>query len=109
MGLISTLAGVGPYHSTPAAHIPADTLPMAQPNSKPKQDSAQEEHDPLFNLKHAQAEADLAQKNNGLGPVTNEYVTTDEDSEIDEGPRDSQGQRRGETDPTDEGSTAGRH
>lgn len=82
---------------------------MAQPNSKPNQNSKQDEHDPLFNLKHAQAEADLAQNTNGLGPVTNEYVTTDEDSEIDEGPRDSQGQRRGETDPADEGSTAGRH
>ena len=82
---------------------------MAQSSSKPKQDANNEEHDPLFNLKHAQAEAELAQNSNGLGPVTNEYVSTDEDSEIDEGPRDSQGQRRGETDPTDEGSTAGRH
>jgi hypothetical protein len=82
---------------------------MAQPNSKSKQNATNEEHDPLFNLKHAEAEADLAKNTGGLGPVTNEYVTTDEDSEIDEGPRDSQGQRRGETDPTDEGSTAGRH
>jgi hypothetical protein len=82
---------------------------MAQPNSKSKQNDAAEEHDPLFNLKHAQAEAELSQQTNGLGPVTNEYVTTDEDSEIDEGPRDSQGQRRGETDSTDEGSTAGSH
>ncbi|WP_210519602.1 hypothetical protein [Hymenobacter terricola] len=77
--------------------------------SKSKQNPSPDEHDPLFNLKHAQAEADLAQHNQGLGPVTNEYVTTDEEAEIDEGPRDSQGQRRGETDPTDEGSTAGRH
>ena len=67
------------------------------------------EHDPLFNLKHAQAEADLVQNTQGLGPITNEYVSTDEDSEIDEGPRDSQGQRRGETDASDEVSTAGRH
>lgn len=67
------------------------------------------EHDPLFNLKHAQAEAELEQHTQGLGPVTNEYVSTDEDTELDEGPRDSQGQRRGETDPSDEGSTAGRH
>lgn len=65
--------------------------------------------DPLFNLKHAEAEADLSQRTGGLGPETNEYMTTDEDDELDEGPRDSQGQRRGETDPTDEGSTAGRH
>lgn len=82
---------------------------MAQSNSKSKQNDANEEHDPLFNLKHAQAEADLAQNTNGLGPVTNEYVTSDEDAEIDEGPRDSQGQRRGETEPNDEGSTAGSH
>lgn len=82
---------------------------MAQSSSKSKQSASPDEHDPLFNLKHAQAEADLAQNTQGLGPVTNEYVTTDEDTEIDEGPRDSQGQRRGETDPTDEGSTAGRH
>jgi hypothetical protein len=82
---------------------------MAQSNSKSNQKAADNEHDPLFNLKHAQAEADLAAKTNGLGPVTNEYVTTDEDDEIDEGPRDSQGQRRGEPDNLDEGSTAGRH
>ena len=65
--------------------------------------------DPLFNLKHAQAEADLARKTGGLGPETNDYEGTDEDAELDEGPRDSQGQRRGETGPGDEGSTAGRH
>lgn len=67
------------------------------------------EHDPLFHLKHAQAEADLAQQTHGLGPVTNEYLSTDEEAEIDEGPRDRQGQRRGETEPTNEGTSAGRH
>ena len=82
---------------------------MAQQNSKSNPGQSPDEHDPLFNLKHAQAEADLAQNTQGLGPVTNEYISTDEDTEIDEGPRDSQGQRRGETDPSDEGSTAGRH
>ena len=82
---------------------------MAQPNSKSNQSNGQDEHDPLFNLKHAQAEADLALKTNGLGPITNDYVSTDEDFEIDEGPRDSQGQRRGEPTPPDAGSTAGRH
>lgn len=83
---------------------------MATSSNKPTGKAADDQTgDPLFNLKHAQAEAELEQHTNGLGPVTNEYVTTDEDSEIDEGPRDSQGQRRGETDPTDEGSTAGRH
>ncbi len=82
---------------------------MAQSNSKPKPQSTPNDHDPLFNLKHAQAEADLLQSTQGLGPVTNEYVSTDEDTEIDEGPRDSQGQRRGEPNASDEGSTTGRH
>lgn len=82
---------------------------MAQSKSKSAQHPASNEHDPLFNLKHAQAEADLAQRTQGLGPVTNEYVSTDEDTEIDEGPRDSQGQRRGESDPAAEGSSAGSH
>ena len=82
---------------------------MAQSPANSKQDANLSEHDPLFNLKHAQAEADLAQNIQGLGPTTNEYVSTDEDTEIDEGPRDSQGLRRGETNPTDEGSSAGRH
>ncbi len=65
--------------------------------------------DPLFNLKHAQAEADLAAKTGGLGPETNVYMSTDEDSELDEGPRDSQGQRRGEGGSNEIGSTAGSH
>jgi len=67
--------------------------------------------DSLLNLKFAQAEADLAQKTGGLGPTTNEYVSTDEDDEITnaEGPLDSQGQRRGEPNPTGDGSAAGSH
>lgn len=82
---------------------------MAQDQKKPTPDASAD--DSLLNLKFAQAEADLAQKTGGLGPTTNEYVSTDEDDEITdaEGPRDSQGQRRGETDATDEGSTAGSH
>lgn len=100
-----TLKGRPTYHYYPAAYIPAGTFPMAQS----KQNPTPEEHDPLFNLKHAQAEADLAQNTQGLGPVTNEYVSTDEDTEIDEGPRDSQGQRRGETTPPEQGSAAGSH
>ena len=100
---------IGAYQYRSAAHIPAGTCYMAQSPSNSKQDTNQNDHDPLFNLKHAQAEADLVQNIQGLGPTTNEYVSTDEDTEIDEGPRDSQGQRRGETNSTDEGSTAGRH
>lgn len=81
---------------------------MAQ--TPPNKAAAPDPSDPLFTLKHAQAEAELEAKN-GLGPTSNEYVSTDEDEEISdaEGPRDSQGQRRGETNPTDEGSTAGNH
>ena len=81
---------------------------MADKNQTP---ASLPEDDGLLNLKFAQAEADLAQHTGGLGPVTNEYVSSDEDDEITgaEGPLDRQGQRRGQTDPTDEGSTAGAH
>ena len=74
------------------------------PKNQPAQDG-----DPLFNLKHAQAESELLQNTGGLGPITNEYVSTDEDADLDEGPRDKQGHRRGESDASDLGSTAGRH
>jgi hypothetical protein len=93
-----------------ATHIPAGRrFLMAQDQNKPTSDATGD--DALLNLKFAQAEADLAQKNGGLGPTSNEYVSSDEDDEITaaEGPVDSQGQRRGVTDPTDEGSTAGSH
>ena len=80
-------------------------------NKPPKKDATPPADDSLLNLKFAQAEADLAAKNGGLGPTTNVYVTDEEDSEITqgEGPVDSQGQRRGETDPADQGSNAGSH
>ena len=82
---------------------------MAQDKKKNTPDTPAE--DSLLNLKFAQAEADLAEKTGGLGPTTNVYVSSDEDDEITagEGPVDKQGQRRGVTDPTDEGSTAGSH
>ena len=82
---------------------------MAQDQNKPTPDATSD--DSLLNLKFAQAEADLAAKTGGLGPTTNVYVSSDEDDEITagEGPVDKQGQRRGVTDPTDEGSTAGSH
>ncbi len=82
------------------------------PKNPPKKvESSDQAADPLFNLKHAQAEAELAAKTNGLGPTTNVYVTSDEEDEIDrsEGPRDSQGQRRGETDDLVKGDSAGAH
>jgi hypothetical protein len=82
---------------------------MAQSPRKTNNHAAPPQGDPLFNLKHAQAEAELVQNTQGMGPITNQYVSTDEDTELDEGPRDSQGLRRGEPTPTDAGSTAGRH
>ncbi len=93
-----------------AVYIPAGRcFLMAQDPKKPTPDASAD--DSLLNLKFAQAEADLTQKTGGLGPTSNEYVTSDEDDEITaaEGPVDSQGQRRGVTDPTDAGSTAGAH
>ena len=82
---------------------------MAKDEKKPTPDTSTD--DSLLNLKFAEAEADLAQKTGGLGPTTNVYVSSDEDDEITaaEGPVDSQGQRRGVTDPTDAGSAAGSH
>ncbi|MBT9391646.1 hypothetical protein KLP40_00610 [Hymenobacter sp. NST-14] len=65
--------------------------------------------DPLFNLKHAEAEAALSEKTGGLGPTTNVYTTSEEDAALDEGPRDKQGFRRGESAGPNEGSTAGSH
>ncbi|GAA4346686.1 hypothetical protein GCM10023185_01200 [Hymenobacter saemangeumensis] len=81
------------------------------PTSKPKQNASENEHDPLFNLKHAQAEAELAKNTGGLGPTTNVYITTDEEASIDEAsvPRDSQGFIRGVQEPGVIGSNAGDH
>jgi hypothetical protein len=77
-----------------------------QPKNQPNQTA--QPGDPLFNLKHAQAESELTAQTGGLGPTTNVYTSTDEDAELDEGPRDKQGLRRGETPPS-EGSAAGSH
>ncbi|TPG67416.1 hypothetical protein [Hymenobacter nivis] len=69
------------------------------------------EGDPLFTLHFAQAEAALKEKNGGLGPTSNQYVSNDEEENIDEAltPRDSQGFVRGEEDPDRTGSNAGGH
>jgi hypothetical protein len=82
---------------------------MANSQKKPANNQNNENiGDPLFNLKHAQVESELQQQTGGLGPISNEYISTDEDGELDEGPRDSQGNRRGEPNPI-AGSTAGKH
>lgn len=67
--------------------------------------------DPLFNLHHAQAEAELARTTGGLGPTTNEYISTDEEADIASAtaPRDSQGFMRGENTTNILGSSAGDH
>lgn len=77
-------------------------------NKLKNQENQAQPGDPLFNLKHAQAESELSATTGGLGPTSNEYVSTDEDDELDEGPRDKQGLRRGEN-PTADGSAAGSH
>jgi len=79
--------------------------------SKSKQNTTPNEHDPLFNLKHAQAEAELEKNTGGLGPTTNVYVSSDEETDIDEAtvPRDSQGFVRGENSGDIIGSSAGDH
>lgn len=78
-------------------------------NQPKKQDQQSQPGDPLFNLKHAQAESELVQQTGGLGPTSNVYVTNDEDEALDEGPRDKQGFRRGESAGPETGSTAGSH
>jgi hypothetical protein len=67
--------------------------------------------DPLFNLHHAQAEAELAKNTGGLGPTTNVYVSSEEEEDIDAAtaPRDSQGFQRGENQSDTIGSSAGDH
>ncbi len=66
--------------------------------NKPQKNPATPAGDPLLNLHFAQAEAALAQQNGGLGPTTNEYVSSDEEESIDQAtlPRDSQGFVRGQ-------------
>lgn len=77
-------------------------------NKLKDQENQPQPGDPLFNLKHAQAESELSATTGGLGPISNEYVSTDEEDELDEGPRDKQGLRRGENPPAD-GTAAGSH
>lgn len=82
-----------------------------QPNQPDQQPG-----DPLFNLKHAEAEAELTRQNptamttGGLS-ANDSTITGDEDfSDGATGPVDRQGQRRGQQ-PTgpESGSTAGHH
>ena len=80
-------------------------------NSKKNADKETPAGDPLFNLHHAEAEAELEKTTGGLGPTTNVYVSSDEEDSIDEAtaPRDSQGFSRGINDADATGSSAGDH
>ena len=80
-------------------------------NSKKSTDKAPIAGDPLFNLHHAEAEAELVKTTGGLGPTTNEYLSSDEEADIDDAtaPRDSQRFVRGENAPAVTGSSAGDH
>lgn len=80
-------------------------------NAKKPADKPSATGDPLFTLHHAEAEAELAKTTAGLGPTTNEYITSDEEADIDAAtaPRDSQGFVRGQHDPNAAGSSAGDH
>ena len=70
-----------------------------------------QEGDPLFTLHHAQAEAAVADKNGDASAVTNEYMSEDQQENVDEAtvPRDSQGFVRGQDDSDVIGSNAGDH
>ena len=82
---------------------------MANKQKATNQDKEQQPGDPLFNLKHAQAEAELLSKTGDLSGAVNDRMSDDQEEEIDAGPRDSQGQRRGEIDDDRIGSNAGSH
>lgn len=74
------------------------------PKNQPTQNNA---GDPLFNLKHAEAEAALGNNADAINEAINEDGPEDDD--LDEGPRDSQGNRRGENSSPEAGTTAGKH
>ena len=80
-------------------------------NAKKPTDKAPAIGDPLFNLHHAEAEAELAKTTGGLGPTTNEDLSSDEEAAIDDAtaPRDSQGSVRGASNTNATGSNAGDH
>lgn len=94
-----------------ATYIPAAAFLFMATNSKKPTDKPAATGDPLFNLHHAEAEAELAKTTGGLGPTTNEYVSSDEEAAIDDAtaPRDSQGSIRGAAGANVTGSSAGDH
>ena len=74
-------------------------------NSPKKQDTSKPDDiktgDPLFNLHHAEAEAALAAKKEGDGTSPNDYMSAEEEENVDQAmmPRDSQGFVRGVPEP----------
>ncbi len=92
-------------------------MPTQKKNQQPENSQP---GDPLFNLHHAEAEAELARQNpaalttNGLSatnaPADDADDADDTTSDLSVGPLDSQGQRRGEPlNIPGAGSTAGHH
>ncbi|MFD2787400.1 hypothetical protein ACFSX6_18190 [Hymenobacter rubripertinctus] len=79
--------------------------------NEPTKIAVPKEGDPLFTLHHAQAEAAVAAKNEDASSVTNEYMTEEQQQNVDEAmvPRDSQGFIRGVNEPGIIGSNAGDH
>ena len=79
--------------------------------NEPNKIAVPKEGDPLFTLHHAQAEAEVAAKNDDASSVTNEYMTEEQQQNVDEAmvPRDSQGFIRGVNEPGIIGSNAGDH
>ncbi|SDY67694.1 hypothetical protein [Hymenobacter psychrophilus] len=90
----------------------SDTPNKDKQNNEPNKIAVPKEGDPLFTLHHAQAEAAVAAKNNDdTSSVTNEYMTEEQQQNVDEAmvPRDSQGFIRGVNEPGIIGSNAGDH
>jgi hypothetical protein len=100
-----------------AAAYQSAVLSFSMPTQKKNQQPENSQPgDPLFNLHHAEAEAELARQNpvamTTSGLSANESITTDTDdiSDTATGPLDSQGQRRGQSLNTPNlGTTAGHH
>lgn len=90
----------------------SNTSKKENQNNEANKIDVPKEGDPLFTLHHAQAEAAVAAENgNDLSSVTNEYMTEEQQRNVDEAmvPRDSQGFIRGVNEPGIIGSNAGDH
>lgn len=105
---VSEVAG-GRSHPGHRFYTMADT--PQKNNDQNKKVDLPKEGDPLFTLHHAQAEAALSDKNIDVDSSTNQYMTEEQQENVDEAmaPRDSQGFTRGQEEPGVIGSNAGGH